>query len=113
MDYTIEARLDPATATLTGQQTAVIHNNSPTEMTSIQLRLDQNILRPNVVRLRAAPEITDGMRVSRLAVNGENVDLNAPPPRRGRGGGGLSPDSRHTDLTRPQPAFPSRNPFPP
>jgi hypothetical protein len=112
MDYTIEARLDPATATLTGRQTAVIHNNSPTEMTSIQLRLDQNILRPNVVRLRAAPEISDGMTVSRLAVNGEDVDLN-PPPRRGRGGGtqgaqlaafGLDQTTARISLSEPIPA---------
>jgi len=42
MDYTIEARLDPATAEITGRETAVIHNDSPTEMNSIQIRLDQD-----------------------------------------------------------------------
>jgi hypothetical protein len=90
MDYTIEARLDPATATVTGQQTAVIHNNSDSEMNSIQLRLDQNIFAPNVLRLTAAPEITEGMNVTRLAVNGEDVNLSPAPrfSRRGGGGGG-------------------------
>ncbi len=88
MDYTIHARLDPSTALVTGSETAVIHNNSDTDMTSIQLRLDQNIFRANVPRLETVPEITGGMNVTRLTVNGENVDLN-PPARRGfRGGGG-------------------------
>ena len=89
MDYTIETRLDPATATVTGTQSAVIHNKSDREMSTIQLRLDQNIFAPNVLRSSLSPELTEGMKVTRLAVNGEEVELN-PPPRfggRGRGGG--------------------------
>jgi len=86
MDYTIEARLDPTTAELTGRQTAVIHNNSPTEMNSIQIRLDQNIFAANVLRSRTAPDLTGGMEVLRLAVNGEEVNLH-PAPRFGRRGG--------------------------
>jgi hypothetical protein len=87
MDYSIETRLDPSTATVTGRQTAVIHNNSSMEMTSIQLRLDQNIFAANVPRSTTAPELTDGMRVTRLAVNGNEVNLH-PAPRFGRGGRG-------------------------
>src|SRR6476469_7764880 len=44
-DYTIEARLDPATATITGTETIALHNNSPQELTEIVLRLDHNIFR--------------------------------------------------------------------
>jgi len=86
MDYTIEANLDPASATVTGTQTAVIHNRSDSEMNTIQLRLDQNIFRTGVPRNSAAPELTGGMTVTRLAVDGSNVNLN-PPPRFGRRGG--------------------------
>src|SRR5688500_17890730 len=73
-DYTINARLDPATQTITGRETVVIHNNGPVPMDSIALRLDPNIFRPNVPH--AAPsipsEVTDGMVISRLAVNGQD-----------------------------------------
>ncbi|MFQ6045793.1 MAG: M1 family metallopeptidase [Gemmatimonadales bacterium] len=86
IDYHIQAKLDPATHAVTGTETAVIHNTSPEPMENIVLRLDQNIFAPNAVRLRPVPEITDGMAITRMTVNGEPVDLN-PPPRRFRRGG--------------------------
>ncbi len=95
LDYTINAKLDPESSTLTGHETVVIHNNSDSAMTSIVMRLDQNIFRGSVSR--AAPtvpsEITDGMVLTRLALNGQAVDLDAQPAfgrggRGGRGGGG-------------------------
>jgi hypothetical protein len=83
MEYTIHARLDPATSVISGVETAVIHNNSPMPMTTVQMRLDQNIFAPNVPRAETVPEITDGMVVTKLTVNGEDVDLNPPQsPRR-------------------------------
>ncbi len=87
MDYTIDARLDAATSVITGRETAVIHNNSPTPMTSVQLRLDQNIFTPNALRLEDVTEITDGMNVTSLAVNGQPVNLHPPPGGRGGRGG--------------------------
>jgi len=87
MDYTIHASLDPATSTVTGRETTVIHNASDSAMTSLQLRLDQNLFAPNVPKLESVPEITRGMVVSRMAFNGQPVDLDPPAPvRRGRGG---------------------------
>jgi hypothetical protein len=81
-DYTIAARLDPATQTITGSETVVIHNRSPMEMSAIVLRLDHNIFRATVPRGFSVPaETTDGMVVTRLAVNGQPVDLAAPPSR--------------------------------
>lgn len=44
-DYTISARLDPGTDTITGTETIALHNTSPQEMTEIALRLDHNIFR--------------------------------------------------------------------
>jgi len=87
-DYTINVRLDPATQTLTGQETIAMHNNSPDELSQIVLRLDHNIFRARVPRGSSVPaETTEGMVVTRLVVNGETVDLNAPPQRGFRGGG--------------------------
>ncbi len=89
MDYTIDARLDVPTSTVSGRETAVVHNNGPDPMQGLVLRLDQNIFRPNVPRLETVTEITDGMELTRLAVNGQEVDLantgirrrrNAPAP---------------------------------
>ena len=87
-DYTIQVRLDPATHTLTGSETITLHNNSPQELQEIMLRLDHNMYRGLVPR--AAPwtpaENTDGCVITRLMVNGEAVNLSAPPAD-GRGGG--------------------------
>ena len=83
-DYTITARLDAAASTVTGRETIVVHNTSPGALTSIQLRLDQNVYAPHALRSRPVPAITGGMPVTRITVNGAAVDLNPPPPARGR-----------------------------
>ena len=93
-DYTIEAKLDPESQTLTGTESIAVHNNSPRELTEIVLRLDHNIFRGLVPRGTSFPaENTDGMVVTRIAVNGEALDLTAPSPAGGRGGrgGGTGP----------------------
>jgi hypothetical protein len=94
-DYAINARLDPATHTITGSETITLHNNSPQPMPQIFLRLDHNIFRSLVPRGGSVPaENTDGMVVTRLSVNGEAVDL-APAAAAGRGAAG-SPQRRNT-----------------
>jgi hypothetical protein len=85
-DYTIQARFDAATSTITGRESVVIRNNSDSAMSGIQVRLDQNIFAANVPRAEQVTEITDGMNVTRLAVNGETVDLHPPAQRFGPGG---------------------------
>ena len=92
MEYTIEVRLDPATSTVSGKQAAVIHNASDNAMTAIQLRLDQNLFASNVPRLGTVSEITDGMQLTQLAVNGAAVDLH--PPRSPFRAGGQPPGDR-------------------
>ncbi|HTR78827.1 MAG TPA: M1 family peptidase, partial [Gemmatimonadaceae bacterium] len=87
MDYTINASLDPPTSTLTGTETIVLHNNSPDTLTSIQMRLDQNIFRPSALRQSAPSENTDGFVITTLVVDGDSVDL-AGGGRGGRAGGG-------------------------
>ena len=83
-DYTIDAKLDPETQTITGNETIALHNESPQELTEIVLRLDHNIFRGLVPRGTSFPaENTDGMIVTSLSVNGDAVDLASA----GRGGG--------------------------
>lgn len=82
VDYRIEASLDPATSLVTGRETATIHNTSDRAMRFIQLRLDQNLFRANVPKLESVTEITGGMDVTTLTVNGAPVDLH-PAPRQG------------------------------
>jgi hypothetical protein len=85
-DYTINARLDPATSRITGRESIVIHNNSAEPMTQIGLRLDMNHFRFGVPRAAswAPSEMTDGMVITRMAVNGQPVNL---APAGGSGGG--------------------------
>jgi hypothetical protein len=85
-DYTIQARLDPATSRITGRETILLHNNSDDALQAIVMRLDQNMFLFNVPR--AAPwvpaELTDGMGITRISVNGQSVNI---APAAGRGGG--------------------------
>ncbi len=96
VDYTINARLDVPAMRITGRESVVIHNNSDSAMRSVQMRLDQNLFAANVPKAESVPEITDGMKVTRITFNGETVDLNPPAPqRRGPGGaGGALPQVR-------------------
>lgn len=79
-DYTIVARLDTATGVVTGHEHVVVQNTSDSAMRVIELRLDQNLFAPNVPRGEVLPNLTDGMHVTSLSVNGQPVDLQ-PPPR--------------------------------
>ena len=85
-DYTIAARLDTATSRITGRQTVLVHNTSPDSLRFIALRLDPNLFIPTSPH--AAPwapgEVTDGMVISRMAVDGRPVNL-APPQMQTRG----------------------------
>ncbi len=74
-DYTIEARFEPSTATVAGSEDVVIHNDSDSTLTAIVLRLDQNIFRQNVPRAETVTEITGGLDLKRLVLNGQPVDL--------------------------------------
>src|SRR5678816_4181680 len=88
MEYTINVRLDPATSTITGRETIKLHNNSDSSLSSIQLRLDQNIFRGENPRGASVPaENHEGFVITDLKVDGSAVDLAAQPSGRGRGAG--------------------------
>jgi hypothetical protein len=82
-DYVIDVSLDPATSRLTGKARIRLHNASPGPLNQIGLRLDPNHFLGNAPH--AAPwvpaEVTDGMVISRMTVDGKSVNLasNAAP----------------------------------
>ena len=78
-DYVINVRLDPATQTLTGTETISLKNNSPDPLPQIVLRLDHNIFRPRAPFASSwvPGEITEGMVITKLVVNGDAPDVTA------------------------------------
>lgn len=75
-DFKIDARLDRETQKIFGKEVITIHNNSPEELFRIVLRLDHNIFRERNQRGSSVPaELTDGMVVTRLAIDGEDIPL--------------------------------------
>ena len=79
-DFKIHARLDRETQTIFGKETIAVHNNSPDALRRIVLRLDHNMFRARIQRGSSVPaELTDGMVVTRIAIDGEPIDLT---PRR-------------------------------
>ncbi len=81
-DFTINASLDPETQTITGSETITLHNNSPDKLDKIVLRLDHNLFRPKVPRGFSVPaETTEGMVVTRIRINGDEIDLKQKAPQ--------------------------------
>ena len=76
VDYRIEARLDPATSELRGSETIALHNTTPDTLKTIVLRLYQNYFTPRVERNDYITDVTDGITIERLSVNGAGVSLN-------------------------------------
>ena len=76
-DYTIAAKLDPATGVVTGHERVVVQNASDSAMTQVTLRLDQNLFAPGEARSQAMPELheTDGLEITALSIDGRAVDL--------------------------------------
>jgi len=115
LDYTISARLESATSTLSGRETIALRNASDSALSSIQMRLDQNIFRGDVPRGTSVPaENHEGFVITRLTVNGAAIDLSAPasrPAAHGAGAGsGPFISGLHTTSARiglPTPIAPS------
>jgi hypothetical protein len=74
-DYKINARLDSATSVVSGRETVTFRNNSDSAMRSVVLRLDQNILRPGAARASSMDVVTDGMKITRLVINGQTLPV--------------------------------------
>jgi hypothetical protein len=79
-DYTIKATLNPRTQIIHGAESIVIHNNSTDELEYIVLKLDHNIFRGLVPRGSSVPaENTAGMVLTKIVVDGQEVDLSLRP----------------------------------
>src|SRR5450759_3530409 len=74
-DYKINARLDSATSVVSGRETVTFRNNSDSAMRSVVLRLDQNIFRPGAARASSLDALTDGMKITRLVINGQTLPV--------------------------------------
>ena len=76
-DYTIAARIDPATHVLTGHETITYFNNSPDPLDILWLQLDQNIYRADARAAvsRRCCHYTDGDRLDKIEVetDGQSV----------------------------------------
>jgi hypothetical protein len=85
-DYVIRARLDVPAQRLSGVASITLHNDSPDSLTQIALRLDPNhFIGSNPRALPWVPsQLTDGMVINAMRINGAPVQLDAAAPRTGR-----------------------------
>ncbi len=72
-DYTLNATLDPAENTLTGEGTIRYENNSPTQLRFLVIKLRQNVHAEGVPRNRYVA-VTGGIDLARLTVGGQTME---------------------------------------
>ena len=75
VDYRINAVLDAPSGTLHGSETVTLHNTTPNNLSRIVMRLYQNYFTATVQRNDYLTDITDGVVMERLVVNGVPVNL--------------------------------------
>jgi hypothetical protein len=75
VDYRIDATVDPATNQVRGRELISLHNTTPDTLKTIVLRMYQNYFSARVKRSAYITDITDGVTVERLAVNGAAITL--------------------------------------
>ncbi len=71
-DYTLKTRIDPAEKRLEGEVTLIYQNNSPDSLPVLYLYLDQNLHAEGVPR-RIPQEVTGGVELARVALDGEEL----------------------------------------
>lgn len=77
VDYQIEVEVLPAEKKLKGVQTAVYYNNSPDALGQLVVRLYHDAFRkanPRANRVRPS-DITEGVELTNLSINGENYQI--------------------------------------
>lgn len=77
-EYNIKAEIDPKTRLLTGSEKIVYYNNSPDTLKNIVLKLYQDMYKKGAARnTELNPEtVTDGVKLSKLIVDGNILGLN-------------------------------------
>ncbi|RMH60642.1 MAG: M1 family peptidase [Calditrichaeota bacterium] len=90
-DYEIEARIYPETRLLKGKEQITYYNTSPDTLTTLVLRLYQDIYRKGNPRdFPIDPAVVhEGMIITGLVVNGQDIDPDDPHGRAKRGGTNL------------------------
>lgn len=88
-EYKIAAEFDPSTLTLSGSEEITYKNNSPNNLTMLVIRLYPDIFKKGAARDNTfdPEDITDGVKISKLAVNGEPVELDPLKPLAARRNG--------------------------
>ena len=81
-DYKIKAEVDPVSHVLTGYEKITFYNNSPFNLKEIGLRFYQNIFVKGGNRGRTVnqSDLTDGVQLTSLTLNGRVVNLENNPP---------------------------------
>jgi hypothetical protein len=75
VDYKIDASLNPATNEIRGRETITLHNTTPDTLKTVVMRLYQNYFSPRVERNDYVTDITDGVSIENLNVNGATIPL--------------------------------------
>ncbi len=78
-DYSIKANLNPFTRILTGSESIKYFNNSPDTLKAVYFNLIQDIFKRGVARDWDIGQVDlhNGIRIKKLIVDGESIDLNA------------------------------------
>ena len=98
VDYRIEASIDPSNNQLRGSETITLHNTTPDTLRTVVLRLYQNYFTATVERTDYVTDITDGITIDRLSVNGSAIVLTNPRQ--------YDLDDRIATITPPAPILP-------
>jgi len=86
-DYKIKVEIDPENKMLYGSETITYYNNSPDTLKSLIIRLYQNIFKIGNARDFSIKKevINDGVNLSKIIVNGEEVDSTSNITKKIRG----------------------------
>jgi hypothetical protein len=76
-DYTIDVEVVPSDQTIVGSEEVIYHNLSPDVLSSLVVRLYHDVNKKGAVRLYVADagDLTEGVELSNLRINGKPYDL--------------------------------------
>ena len=75
VDYRIAASVNPAKNQVSRTETITLHNTTPDTLKTVVLRLYQNYFTAPVERTDYVTDITDGITIENLSVNGDRISL--------------------------------------
>jgi hypothetical protein len=75
VDYRINAAVDAPAGVLRGSETVTLHNTTPNSLDRIVLRLYQNYFKATEQRNDYVTDVTDGVVMEKLSVNGVPISL--------------------------------------